>query len=255
MKNTANNTNCRECCANCRTDHTQPTRTITVALAGNPNSGKTTIFNNLTGSNQHVGNYPGVTVETREGTVKYENYKIKVVDLPGSYSLSAYSIEEIFAQDFLLTKRPDVIVNVVDGSNLQRNLYLTTQLTELGSPLVVALNMADEIKKKGIAVDIETLGKNINAYVVPTIGTRNKGTGRLLERIVETAMQNRQTPPPHKIDYGEDIEQELEKLAGMLPKPTDCQAPPRWLALKLLENDSSVTDVLPREIEKKQANN
>jgi len=129
---------------------------ITVALAGNPNSGKTTVFNNLTGARQHVGNWPGVTVEKKEGDCKYKDVKITVIDLPGTYSLTAYSMEEIIARDFVLDGQPDVVVDIVDASNLERNLYLATQFMELGANLVIALNMTDVAESRGIKIDAQT---------------------------------------------------------------------------------------------------
>ena len=161
-------------------------RTITVALAGNPNSGKTTIFNCLTGSHQHVGNYGGVTVETKEGHIEHGGYRIHVIDLPGTYSLTAYSVEEVVARDFIIRQRPDVVVDIVDGSCLERHLYLTAQLREMGTPLVVALNMADEMKKKGVHVDLEALSRDLGAPVTATVGTRGKGIKQLLERVVSS---------------------------------------------------------------------
>ena len=138
---------------------------ITIALAGNPNSGKTTLFNALTGSNQYVGNWPGVTVEKKEGKLK-DNDDVSVVDLPGIYSLSPYTLEEVVSRNYLVGERPDVILNLVDGTNLERNLYLTTQLSELGIPVVVAINMMDVVRKRGDKIDIEGLSKALGSPVV-----------------------------------------------------------------------------------------
>lgn len=131
----------------------------TIALVGNPNSGKTTLFNALTGSNQHVGNWPGVTVEKKEGKIKYDNREYNIVDLPGTYSLGAYSEDEIVARDFILKGNPDIVINVVDATNIERNLYLTTQLLEMGAKVIIALNMMDEAKSKNIQIDIDSLSK------------------------------------------------------------------------------------------------
>ena len=238
---------------------------IIIALAGNPNSGKTTIFNNLTGANQRVGNYGGVTVETKEGSLRYGPYKIHVTDLPGTYSLTAYSIEEIVARDFIIHEQPDVIVDIVDGSNLERNLYLTMQLRELGAPLVVALNMADEMKKKGITVELDKISQDLGAPVIPTVGTRKKGMKKLLDAIVEVATGQRQKPDAPAIHYGEEIDEELTKIAQPIcdfaerlrrenapPRQYLClSTSPQWVALKLLENDKEVLRVLSdSEVEK-----
>jgi ferrous iron transport protein B len=142
---------------------------ITVAIAGNPNSGKTTIFNMLTGTRQHVGNYPGVTVEKKEGLCRYKGYEITFVDLPGTYSLTAYSIEELIARNFIIDEQPDVVVDIVDASNIERNLYLATQLIEMNVPLVLAFNMSDIAKQKGMVFDIEQLSKLLQSPIVLVI--------------------------------------------------------------------------------------
>jgi len=143
---------------------------LTCVLVGNPNAGKTCIFNSLTGSHQRVANYPGVTVSVKEGTVRHADHTFTVIDLPGTYSLSAYSIEEMIVQSYLLDQKPDVVINVVDATNLERNLYLTTQLIELGLPTVVALNMSDEAREQGTVIDHEKLGQLLGVPFVPTVG-------------------------------------------------------------------------------------
>lgn len=148
---------------------------FTVALAGNPNCGKTTIFNSLTKSHQHVGNWPGKTVEKKEGTFEHKGKKITVVDLPGTYSLSAFSVEEVIARDFIMEEKPDVVVAVLDSSNLERNLYLAVQILELGANLVLDLNMSDLAESNGFKIDSEKLGSALNAKIIQTVG--NKGTG------------------------------------------------------------------------------
>jgi ferrous iron transport protein B len=215
---------------------------ITVAMAGNPNSGKTSIFNMLTGARQHVGNYPGVTVEKKEGRCKYEGYEITVVDLPGTYSLSAYSIEEIVARNFIIDEKPDVVVDIIDASNIERNLYLATQLIEIDARLVLAFNMSDIAKRKGLVFDIEQLSRLLDAAIVPTVGNKGKGSAELLDAIVETAEQSR-TERAHKVSYGEEIEEELGKIERVVAdKEQDLSQryTPRWLAIKLLETDEDI---------------
>ncbi len=215
---------------------------ITVAIAGNPNSGKTTIFNMLTGARQHVGNYPGVTVEKKEGLRKYAGYEMTVVDLPGTYSLTAYSIEELVARNFIIDEQPDVVVDIVDASNIERNLYLATQLIEMNVPLVLAFNMSDIAEQKGLLFDIEQLSELLEAAIVPTVGNKGKGKVELLDAIVETARRGR-IERTHKISYGEEIEKELAKIE-MLTSGEEHQLAEkygsRWSAIKLLEQDSDV---------------
>ncbi len=216
---------------------------ITVALAGNPNSGKTTIFNMLTGARQHVGNYPGVTVEKKEGLCKYAGFEITVVDLPGTYSLTAYSIEELVARNFIIEEQPDVVVDIVDASNIERNLYLATQLIEMNVPLVLAFNMSDVAKQNGLVFDIEQLSKLLEAMIVPTVGNKGKGKVELLDAIVETARQG-EMERTHKISYGEEIETELAGIETLIAGEERRLAEKygtRWLAVKLLEQDSDVT--------------
>ena len=182
-------------------------RHIRVALAGNPNSGKTTVFNNLTGARQHVGNYPGVTVEKKTGTCEHVGTKMDVVDLPGTYSLTAYSIEEMVARDFIINEKPDVVVDVVDASNLERNLYLATQLIELNVPLVLALNMSDIAKARGIEFDLDKLSELLGTTIIPTVGHKNDGTDKLLDAVVAKAAEKE-----HQITvvkYGEELENEI----------------------------------------------
>lgn len=159
---------------------------ITIALAGNPNSGKTTLFNALTGSNQYVGNWPGVTVEKKEGKLK-DNDDVSVVDLPGIYSLSPYTLEEVVSRNYLVGERPDVILNLVDGTNLERNLYLTTQLSELGIPVVVAINMMDVVRKRGDKIDIEGLSKALGSPVVEISALKGTGIAEAADAAIATA--------------------------------------------------------------------
>jgi len=218
---------------------------ITIALAGNPNSGKSTVFNNLTGARQHVGNYPGVTVEKKEGKAIFQDYEINVVDLPGTYSLSAYSEDEVVARDFIIKEKPDVIVDIVDSSNLERNLYLATQLIELEIPLVLAMNMNDIAKKKGQDVDYTKLSDLLGAAIVPTVGNKNIGTKELLETIIKVYEGRIKTKRVH-IGYGPEIREEMNKLEQIVEKDKVLveQYPRRWLIVKMLENDSSVLDII-----------
>ena len=218
--------------------------TLTVALAGNPNSGKTTLFNALTGARQHVGNYPGVTVEKKEGLyLTPDRTEINIVDLPGTYSLTAYSVEEVVARDYLVQERPDVVVNIVDASNLERNLYLTTQFLELGVPMVVALNMMDVASDRGIAINAEKLAELLGVQVIPIVARSGKGTAELMAAVVALSKTVKTWVPLH-ISYGEDLDNVLlpmEKFIeerGMLGR----LYPSRWLAVKYLENDSQVRE-------------
>ncbi|MBN2583146.1 MAG: 50S ribosome-binding GTPase, partial [Planctomycetes bacterium] len=216
---------------------------ITVALAGNPNSGKTTLFNNLTGARQHVGNYPGVTVEKKEGTCRHGPWQLDVVDLPGTYSLTAYSIEERVARDFLIEQRPDVVVDIIDASNIERNLYLTTQLIELGLPLVLVLNMSDTARARGVEFDLERLSALLGAPIVETVGHKDRGTEALLDMVVAVATgQPEVQRRPVTVGYGREINREVagieELLAGNEALTSVYGA--RWLAVKLLEDDPAV---------------
>ena len=220
-------------------------RTVTVALAGNPNAGKTTLFNNLTGAHQHVANYPGVTVEKKEGWIRREGRELHVVDLPGTYSLTAYTLEERLARSFIIDERPDVVVDVVDASNLERNLYLATQLMELGVPLVLALNMSDQAKAQGYLIDTALLAQLLGVRIVPTVGHRNRGTTELYEAMIEAADGGEAPKPVH---YGREIERELSDIVPRVesePALTE-RYHARWVAVKLLEGDEEVTREVTR---------
>ncbi len=213
---------------------------ITIALAGNPNSGKTTVFNNLTGARQHVGNWPGVTVEKKEGSLRYADYDIKVVDLPGVYSLTAYSLDEVIARNFVVDENPDVVVDIVDASNLERNLYLAVQLLEMGVPLIIALNMMDMAESRRYRIDVNALVREIGAPVVPMVATRNQGTQELLETVVEVAEGNIEIAGL-RLQYGREVEEEIAKLEKVISSNSLSQKyPPRWLAVKLLEEDEEI---------------
>jgi ferrous iron transport protein B len=191
-------------------------KTIVVGLAGNPNSGKTSIFNALTGARQKVANWSGVTVEKREGKLKYKEYTFKIVDLPGTYSLSSYSIEEIVARDFILSVNPDVIINVVDAGNLDRNLYLTTQLIDMRTKVVMALNMHDEAELKGIKINTEILGALLGMDVVGTIATKSEGIDKLLDAVIDVSSKQSPVSRHIHINYGNDIESEIKKIQNTI---------------------------------------
>ena len=214
---------------------------ITIALAGNPNSGKTTVFNNLTGGRQHVGNWPGVTVEKKEGTCQYQDYTIKVVDLPGVYSLTAHSLDEVVARNFIVQGKPNLVVQIVDASNLERNLYLTTQLLELGANLVLALNMSDVAESRGHQIDIEQLASLLGLPMVRMVASRNDGTKELLKEVTMAA-EGQAEERGFKVDYGIEVEEEIAKLEDLISKDEElCRRySPRWLAIKLLEEDEEV---------------
>ena len=216
---------------------------ITVALAGNPNAGKTTVFNNLTGAHQHVGNWPGVTVEKKEGGYSYQGYRVRVVDLPGVYSLTAYSPDEVVARNFILEGKPDIVVDIVDASNLERNLYLTVQLIELDTNLVVALNMMDIAQSRGYQIDIDSLARELGAPVVPMVAKNKEGNKGLLQAIVD-AFEGRTEKEKVKLFYGNELEEHIRELETLIAQDEELaqRFPPRWLAIKLLEEDREVLE-------------
>ena len=217
---------------------------ITLALAGNPNCGKTTLFTALTGSRQHVGNWPGVTVERRSGFFEGPDGQVEVVDLPGTYSLSAQSEDERIAARFVADPAVDVIVNVLDAGNLERNLYLTTQLLELRRPMVYALNMMDDAEAAGMKLDLGTLERLLGGPVIPTVGNRQEGIQALREAILRTARAPR--PATGTVNYGHDLEGELGKIEREIQRDEDLAqtCPPRWLALQLLERAPAAADLV-----------
>lgn len=223
---------------------------FTIALAGNPNAGKSTIFNALTGLHQHVGNWPGKTVERKEGECRFETVTLKVVDLPGTYSLTAYSPEELIARQFLIMEHPDVVVNVIDATNLERNLYLTVQILEMGIPVLLALNMADDLSRQGTHIDVPALAKMLGHIpVVTTTANQGQGIAELLSRTVQVARSQKKgsfssrIPTPHKVDYGREMEESISRLeACFVAENFDTgRYLPRWLAVKLLENDQDIS--------------
>ena len=223
---------------------------ITVALAGNPNIGKTTLFNALTGSHYTVGNWAGVTVEKKEGTFNFRSQHtdmlstITLVDLPGTYSLSALSLDESIARNYIINESPDVILNLVDASNLERNLYLTLQLLELGKPVVMALNMMDVATSKGISINVEALSSKLGIPIVPIIAAKNSGTTKLLDTLTQAKDM---APSSFKMTYDPQIEASIEQTSALLDGYS-IQAPKRWVALKLIEGDDKVLSLLPEPL-------
>jgi ferrous iron transport protein B len=214
----------------------------TIALAGNPNVGKSTLFNALTGTRQHVGNWPGKTVEKKEGRTRIGDRDFAVVDLPGTYSLTAYSPEEIIARDFIVRERPGAVVAVVDASNLERNLYLVVQLLEMEAPLILALNMSDVAHRRGLQIDRDRLSERLGGVpVVETVGIRSAGLDTLRQAISQFTAGPQPTAPV-AVDYGEAVEDELTALQARVEAEGALgeQYPPRWLAVKLLENDEDI---------------
>ena len=212
---------------------------IKIALAGNPNSGKTTLFNALTGSNQYVGNWPGVTVEKKEGKLKKHDDVI-ITDLPGIYSLSPYTLEEIVARDYLVDERPDAILNIVDGTNLERNLYLTTQLIELGIPVVVAINMMDLVRKNGDKINTEQLSHELRCPVVEISALKGESTDIAAQEAIKAAQSGHKVPPYTFSGYVEHAIAHIEE-ATVHHLPEEQQ---RWYAIKIFERDEKVLQKL-----------
>ena len=211
---------------------------IKIALAGNPNCGKTTLFNALTGSNQYVGNWPGVTVEKKEGKLK-SNKDVVIMDLPGIYSLSPYTLEEVVARNYLITERPDAILNIIDGTNLERNLYLTTQLTELGIPVVIAINMLDVLEKKGDVINTQELSKKTGCPVYEISALKGKGIQEAADAVVKFAKENKKFEVAHV--FAKNVEDILENIAEKLPKDIP-EEQKRFYAIKLFERDSKILE-------------
>jgi len=211
---------------------------LTAALAGNANVGKSVIFNHLTGLHQHIGNWPGKTVERAEGTLYFRNYTVDIVDLPGIYSLSTYSLEELVSRKYIAVEHPDVVINVVDASVLERNLFFTLQLMELETPMVIALNQIDMAKRKGIQIDIDKLQKLLGIPVIPTVAINGIGVDKLLEKAIETIEKGPVKKHAH-VRYGEEVEEKIGVLIEKLKK-IQFVYPPRYVAIKLLEGDKEI---------------
>ncbi|UCD91609.1 MAG: ferrous iron transport protein B [Methanobacteriota archaeon] len=213
-------------------------KSITIALAGNANVGKSVLFNGLTGLTQIIGNWPGKTVEKAEGTVNFGEYTIQVVDLPGIYSLSTYTIEEVISREFIALEKPDVVVNVIDATALERNLFFTVQLLELDRPMVIALNQMDLVKKKGIDIDVEKLEEMLGVPVVPTVATRGSGFHELLQAVVEV-VEGKVSANGMVPEYGPQLESRIKKLIPLVEK-AEREYPSRWVSMKLLEGDENI---------------
>ena len=229
-------------------------RTINVALVGNPNSGKTTLYNFASGSHERVGNYGGVTVDAREAVFKKSSYTFKIVDLPGTYSITEYTPEELFVRTFITEKNPDVVINVVDASNLERNLYLTTQLIDMNIKVVIALNMYDELEKKGAVLDYDALGKMMGIPIIPTVASKGIGINDLFDKIIDV-YEDRDPIVRHiHINYGFIIENAILNIQTLIKenKHITDRYSSRYLSVKLLENDSATTKQIAscRNIEK-----
>jgi ferrous iron transport protein B len=221
-------------------------RTINIALVGNPNCGKTTLFNFLSGSKEHVGNYSGVTVDSKKASFAFNNYNFNIYDLPGTYSLTAYSPEEIYVRKFIMEETPDIVINVIDSSNLERNLFLTTQLIDMDIKVIVALNMYDELLKNEVKFDYHSLGKLIGIPIIPTVSSKGKGINDLMQKTIEVYEDLDPIVRHIHINYGQEIEKSIQILRTKikLEKPITDTISSRFLAIKLLERDKQTIESL-----------
>jgi len=215
---------------------------ITIALAGNANVGKSVIFNFLTGLHQHIGNWPGKTVEKAEGTLVHEDHTIDLIDLPGIYSLSTFSLEELISREYIAKEKPDIVINVIDATNLERNLYFTLQLLELGRPMIIALNQMDLVEKKGICIDVEKLQKILEVPVIRVIATQGKGIHELVHEAINLIERSYKKP---EIEYGKEVEKEIKKIIKSLNK-IELDYPKRFLTIKLLEGDEEIKKLIEK---------
>lgn len=218
-------------------------RTINIALVGNPNCGKTTLFNFLSGSKEHVGNYSGVTVDAKKATFTQNDYNFNIYDLPGTYSLTAYSPEEIYVRNFIMNETPDIVINVIDSSNLERNLFLTTQLIDMDIKVIIALNMYDELLKNDVKFDYQSLGKLMGIPIIPTISSKGKGISELIEKTIEVYEDLDPIVRHIHINYGPELEKSIQLLRVKikLEKPITDNVSSRFLAIKLLERDKQTS--------------
>lgn len=222
-------------------NHTQNTtekQLIKVALVGNPNSGKTTLFNSISGLNEHTGNYSGVTVDSKSARVEFEGHTIEIADLPGTYSLSAFSPEEKFVRDYIVNEKPDYVINVIDATNLERNLYLTTQLLEIEQPTIVALNMFDEFRVSGDRLNTSKLGQLFASPVIPTVGRKGQGIAQIFDKIV-----NYRVKPPRQIAYNTEIETLVNSLSQEISEQNRTAYPDRYVAIKLIEGSEELVKI------------
>lgn len=221
---------------------------ITIALAGNPNAGKTTIYNALTGARQHIGNYPGVTVEKKESSITYNGKNLKIIDLPGTYSLTAYSVEEVVARNVIINEKPDVVVDIIDSSNLERNLYLAVQLMELRIPLVFVFNMKDMAQEMGIKINVAKLSQLLGVPIIETVGSKGDGVKNILDEAIKVAQSNSINYPV--ISYDSIIEKSLSPIEALVKEYAQGveNYNSRWLSVKLLEGDKDVLNLVPSPI-------
>lgn len=217
---------------------------FTIALAGNANVGKSAIFNQLTGLNQIIGNWPGKTVERAEGTLHYKGYNIHVLDLPGIYSFTTFSLEELVSREYIAKEKPDLVINVIDATTLERNLFFTLQLLELGTPVIIALNQIDLAEKKGIITDHEKMQALLGVPVIPTVAIKGIGIENLIKTAIET-IEQKTAVGAVKIKYGKEVEERIEKISALTSKiKLQIQYPPRWVAIKLLEDDEEIIKIV-----------
>ena len=224
----------------------EKTNTIEVALVGNPNCGKTSFFNRATGLREHVGNYSGVTVDAKEAVFKHRDYTINLIDLPGTYSITEYTPEEIFVRTYITDRHPDIVLNIVDASNLERNLFLTTQLIDMNIKVVMALNMYDELAKEGATLDYQYLGKLLGFPIIPTTACSGRGIEGVLDKIIEVFEDKNELSRHIHINYGTDIEAAIDKVKETIApnKAITDKFAPRYLAIKMIENDSLTKKIL-----------
>jgi len=218
-----------------------------VALIGNPNVGKSLVFNNLTGGKAHIGNWPGKTVEKKVGRCVFKGVEMEIVDLPGTYSLTANSIDELIARDYIVKERPDVVIDIVDASNLERNLYLTLQLLELEANIVIALNKFDIAKDLGYEINIDELSRLLGVPVVPTVATTKEGMEELKEAVIKAAKE-KDKRRIIEISYGKEFDELIAKIERILRRDRNLTKiyPARWLAIKLLEADEEVLKIVEK---------